>query len=339
MLVLVIAVAGCTAATEAPNGDSEGTPGTSESAQDQTTSDGEVDVEALIDTLLHNENPEERWWAAAALGDSGDTRAVGALIQALKQDEHGDVRSQAAWALGQIGDPETVPELIQATEDREEGVRWQAARALGEMGDLRAVEPLCRALREDHAPYVRHHAAWALGEIGSESAVEPLIEALESDASSYVRHDVAVALGAIGDTRSVEPLIDAFQDRDAKVRWEVVKALGEIGEAAVEPLVSALQTGPDDIPWFAAFSLEKIDSPEAERGVDEFLRARDISLEEVGGNYMRDWSYEVMVLSLERHGTTDMARYYARLAPEQFEDINHWLIVVEAAEDWLREHS
>ncbi len=297
------------------------------------------EVAALIETLLEDEDPAERRFAAVALGQRGDLSAVPALLQALREDEDRGVRTQAVLALGLIGDPEAMDDLVKALEDEHEDMRRQAARALGEMGNEEALQPLYRALRGDTSPFVRNSAAWALGEIGSADAVEMLVESLEMDGSSHVRHGVVAALGVIGAQEGIEPLVGVLQDTDARLGWEAVKALSGMGQAALQPLVSTLHEGPGDSPWFAAFALEKIGVPEAVEEVDGFLLERNIDLREVSENCRAQWRYEVMVLVLERHGTREMAEYYMGLSVDAFDNADQWFIVAEATQAWLREHS
>ncbi|MBN1610512.1 MAG: tRNA epoxyqueuosine(34) reductase QueG [Polyangiaceae bacterium] len=73
-----------------------------------------------------------------------------------------------------------------------------AAVAAGNSGDQRLVPALAEALRVHSSGLVRGHAAWALGRLGSEEARAALRCAAQSD-------------------------------RDAEVRWEAQRALGELG--------------------------------------------------------------------------------------------------------------
>ncbi len=296
-------------------------------------------VAALIETLLHDEDPSERRFAAVSLGQRGEASAVPALLQALREDEDRGVRTQAVLALGLIGDPEAMDDLVKALEDEHEDMRRQAARALGEMGNEEALQPLYSSLRGDTSPFVRNSAAWALGEIGSADAVEVLVESLETDSSSHVRHGVVAALGEIGAQEAIEPLIGVLQKTDARLRWEAVRALSGMGQAAMQPLMLTLHEGPGDSPWFAAFALEKIGVPEAMEEIDRFLLERNIDLREVRENYRAQWPYEVMVLVLERYGTREMAEYYMGLSVDAFDNADQWFIVTEAARAWIRVHS
>ena len=74
--------------------------------------------------------------------------AVEPLIGTLKNAKDRDVREAAAEALGQIGDSRAVGPLTKALNDRWWSVHSAAATALGKIGDARAVEPLIKALRE-----------------------------------------------------------------------------------------------------------------------------------------------------------------------------------------------
>ena len=57
---------------------------------------------ALIDSLGDSEEIT-RWYAAWALGDAGDRRAIPALRRAAKKDPSSIVREKAAESLGRLG--------------------------------------------------------------------------------------------------------------------------------------------------------------------------------------------------------------------------------------------
>ncbi len=97
----------------------------------------------------------------------------------------------------------------------------------------------------------------ALGEIGDHAAVEPLIRYLKGDCDS-VRWRIVIALGEIGDTKAVESLIQSFKDEDLLVRLRASSALGKIGEAAVEPLLRALQDADWETRYGATRALQGI---------------------------------------------------------------------------------
>ena len=228
---------------------------------------------------------------AKALGTIGDERAVEYLIQILK-DGSANVREVAAKALGKIGEPAVKP-LINALKDEDEDVVREAVCALGKIGDARAVEPLIQALKHENE-YVIREAVCALGKIGwqpkneieksyyligeqewdklveiGKPAVEPLIQYLWN--TDY--RSIAKALGKIGDARAVEPLINTFRDFSERSRWsrdDVVCALVDIGEPAVEPLIQALKHENKYVIQEAAKALGKIGDAGA---VDPFIQA------------------------------------------------------------------
>lgn len=85
-----------------------------------------------------------RWQAVARLVTLGAV-AIEPLCAAL-QDENGYTRRFAAEALRQIGDPRAVPSLVKAFQESEIYVQRYVAAALAVVGDERAVEPLYGAL-------------------------------------------------------------------------------------------------------------------------------------------------------------------------------------------------
>lgn len=107
-------------------------------------------IDALIETMLQDEDPDARYGSARALGKICAShevktlikaRAARALVSALVDDEPA-VRYWAANALGQCGNPAAVEALGNLLKDRHEGVRQQAAYALRQIGGPRATELL-----------------------------------------------------------------------------------------------------------------------------------------------------------------------------------------------------
>jgi HEAT repeat protein len=139
-------------------------------------------------------------------------------------------------------DPTVV--YISALEASHWKTRWQAAQALGELGDTRAVQPLVEAL-DDSNQWVRIVAAEALGQIGHPEATRALIFSLD-DSSIWVRRASVVALGQVGDASAIPPLMERLL-RPPDAEWPeelhdvIAKALGIIGESAIQVLIDALE--------------------------------------------------------------------------------------------------
>lgn len=94
-------------------------------------------------------------------------------------------------------------------------------------------------------------------ELKRKSDVDELINAL-GDGDAFVRRSAANALGQIGDARAIEPLITALGDEGARGRAAI--ALGEIGDPAVELLITVFGDESKDVSvrWSAAIVLGKI---------------------------------------------------------------------------------
>lgn len=240
---------------------------------------GAVALEPLVATFQDKRNNVQ--YAARALAQLGDARAVSPLIAALHSHDQGplatesrvaagdalvglgacavaplidelkhpswNVRSHTAKLLGRLGDVRAFEPLSDALSDAESWVRDEAAEALGRLRDARAFEPLL-AMLQDSCPRGQSVAARALGQLGDARAVNPLIAALKCTPRSVrsVRSAAAGALGYLGDARAFEPLIAALKDDDRSVRCVAAEALGKLGVArAFEPLIAFLGAGND----------------------------------------------------------------------------------------------
>ena len=155
---------------------------------------------------------------------------VGPLISILRSWRP-QARKAAAGVLIKIGTP-AVESLISVLKDEDEGARGTAAMALGEIGDTRAVEPLIVALQGKGADaYLA--AAKALDNLDWQPDMS------EAGAACWtVRHqwDKCVEIGVL----AVKPLFITLQDADETVQKAAAKALVQIGEPAVDLLVSLL---------------------------------------------------------------------------------------------------
>lgn len=143
-----------------------------------------------------------------------------------------------------------MPPLIQALKDKDILVREETAWALGGIDDSSIVGPLSGLMKDTNEDWgVRIGAArgLALQRINYDYALEFLAVTLTRDPESLHRCTAAVALGEIKDPRTIKHLISALGD----VSTSAVFALQEIGEPAVEPLITIISISDiDDIAHF-----------------------------------------------------------------------------------------
>lgn len=141
-------------------------------------------AEKLAQLLDDLDEPENHEFALFKINQIGP-QAIDALIDTMLQDDDPDARYGSARALGQICTSHQVKTLIKARAakalisalaDEEPAVRYWAANALGRCGNSTAVEPLGNLLKERHEG-VRKQAAYALREIGGDRAAELLANA------------------------------------------------------------------------------------------------------------------------------------------------------------------
>ncbi len=107
-------------------------------------------VEALVETLLHDHDPDARYGSARALGQICAERKIKALIKAR-----------------------TAKALIKALTDHEPAVRYWAVTALGKCGSSLAIDPVAKLLKDPHER-VQEQARLVLQHIGGERAEEHL---------------------------------------------------------------------------------------------------------------------------------------------------------------------
>lgn len=208
-----------------------------EAAIGALTSIGAPSVEAVAGCLTDPELSVQEA-ASAVLASIADERVRDPLSRALKSHDW-IVRMHAVKALGRIQDPQSVPALIPLLQDTVKAVREEVSSALASIGEA-AIPGLLAALM--HPEWlVRLHAVESLGKTKSPQAVEPLLSALFNDGDAAVREDAVRALGDIGDARAVDFLFTAM--KDPALRTLAVEALGRIGDRRAVPILIEVATG------------------------------------------------------------------------------------------------
>ena len=143
--------------------------------------------------------------------------------------------------------------LLAALHDARPAVRETAMHLLGIMGSRAAVPELIAALR-DPAPTMRQQAIKALGRTGSPDAVPALLHALHGS-DERQGSQIFLALVNLGHV-AVPGLLEASQSSSAWVRWQSIRALGEIHDGrAFTRLVHGLTDSDHGVAWMAAKSL------------------------------------------------------------------------------------
>ena len=166
-------------------------------------------------------------------------------------------------AVERLREERDVEGLIEALGHPDKATRIAAAEALGDIKDPDAVAPLIEALK-DELFWVRRTAVEALGEIGDSRAVEPLLNLSFKDENWHVRCAGVIALEDIGEP-AVDTLISTLQNEDPMMRLGSARVLGEIGDPrAVGPLKSMLGDREENVRNAAKDSLIALEH----RGID-----------------------------------------------------------------------
>jgi len=202
-------------------------------------------VDAVIDIAKKGEHRILRRTAVSFLGEIGGAEVVEPLTVVLLKSPTPDVRRVAAEALAKIevkiGEVKAVGFLVAVLEDVNEEtiVRQGAAEALGKIRNSNAVKPLTFVLEDENEDRdVRKEIVEALGKIATEEeeAVVSLIGALDTS----LGEKVSLVLKKVGEP-AVMPLISALNSDNQTVREKVITILGETREKrAVEPLLALL---------------------------------------------------------------------------------------------------
>ena len=155
---------------------SEAVRGASALALSELERTGASEAETI--RALHHHDPSVRMAATRALVSQDIVPFTAELVGAL-HDTDAHVRQGIAAALGETGDRRAIPHLLRLLkEDASAGVRSEAAFRLGKLGDTSVVGELSVVAKGDSDSITRGWARWAVEQItpsrGSDSGLRPI---------------------------------------------------------------------------------------------------------------------------------------------------------------------
>jgi HEAT repeat protein len=243
-------------------------------SEDWDTSDsiaqvGPAAVPELVKALKKKEGNHALIVKALGLIAPKAKELIPTLLEAVKDPDKA-VRAAAVNALAGIEPKvqEAVPALTAALKDEDTGVRLAAVQALIAIRGPEAKEPiaaLAELLAHTEAS-TRRDAASALADLGiAAKETLPALTRLLKDPDGGVRSAAAWAVARIKSAEaaqaSVTVMLPALEDKEARVRQEGARFLGQLGpdaKTAIPALTKALQDDDDEVRKAAAEALGKI---------------------------------------------------------------------------------
>ncbi|HZU37774.1 MAG TPA: HEAT repeat domain-containing protein [Gemmataceae bacterium] len=137
--------------------------------------------------------------------------------------------------------------------DRSSGWPWPGTgrEVVRAISVPQAIAAFTAVAQHNSHPLARLHAIWGLGQIGRKdtSALTPLL-ALLADRDAEVRAQAAKLLGEDRQTEAFERLLPLLKDSSTRVRFFAALALGRLGRAeAVTPVLEMLRDNDDKDPY------------------------------------------------------------------------------------------
>lgn len=173
----------------------------------------------LLQNPLYDNNARVRYAAVSQLDTLGD-QDLAASLEVLKDRLHNDpeydVKAAAADAIGALKLTDAFPDLEDVYHNTTEWLlQFSIIAALGELGDPRALPLLAIAL-ESSVELVQTAAIGALGELKLPAGID-LLKTTITNPDWQVRYRLAQALGNIGGAEAQSLLTQLAQDADQKV--------------------------------------------------------------------------------------------------------------------------
>ena len=221
----------------------------------------EVDFDPVFLLGLGDEDAVVRTTAIKGLWENESPVLIRPLIHLLKTDEFVIAREAAATALGKF---------IYLRELEE--IDWDEAS----LAEEALLETIYNAAEDTD---VRRRAVEALG-YSSDSRVTKIIESAYYDDDDRMRASAIFAMGRNADARWIPRIIGELENQKAELRFEAVRACGELeAKDAVTKLISLIEEDPDlEVQEMAIWSLGRIGGDLARVALEACIESDDETL-------------------------------------------------------------
>jgi HEAT repeat protein len=281
---------------------------------------GERGVAALA-SMLRNEGPELRSYAAEALSACKSDRAAQALLEALK-DTSERVRGEAASSLGKVGSPEVLDALAgMMRSDPFHRVRCAAAETLKKLG-------WCPQSPQDRIHFYvglgKYKEAVQEGRI----ATDVLVESLKVKMDDWDAKYIVGALAELKDPRAVPILVEALAGKG--LRKPASEALVQIGEPAVGAVGAMLRQKDAYLKRTAAEILGRLKAIQFAQELIELLRDVEYGIRDSADKALAQMGWEPSteneqaVLAIKRYQWDEVIR----MGPVGAQAL-HWFLEVD----------
>ena len=138
--------------------------------------------------------------------------------------------------------------LIQATQHRDPRIRREAIKHLGNLRSVELIPTFESVLqKKDEFPDVLYHVIVALEKLIDEASVVPALKEATKTNTTQVRIHAAKLIGRLKAEAGIDEMIRLLADSNTYVTSAAAKALVEIGDASVPPLLEVLDTRARDV--------------------------------------------------------------------------------------------
>ncbi|MGO9838115.1 MAG: M1 family aminopeptidase [Polyangiaceae bacterium] len=189
--------------------------------------------EALTGALGAADHPKVRRAIIEALGQFRTSKALEAIRPYALRDDSYLVEAEAARALGRTRQPGAFDTLVDLLDRPSwfDVVRAGAIDGLAALRDDRAVPHMAARIRYGHPPRARRAAVMSLPKLASDRKAREALEQLLDDGDPLLRVDVVRALGELGDAKARPSLRDRLEvDLDPRVRRRIREVLRDLAE-------------------------------------------------------------------------------------------------------------
>lgn len=204
----------------------------------------------------------------------------------LMGDAKEPVRALARETIYSKGGASTIPVLIERFKDSEIVQRRGLANLIGRMGSQGIVDKIAQLLNEDDRD-IKKSTINILADIGGSKAASYIIALIKSE-DWWVRRRVVEALSRLKDPASVQPLLEQLDaERDPKIKVEIIRTLGEVGnQQSALRILPHIKDSDMIVRQMVVEAMEKTADSSVVSNVIEVMKDADVNVRRAGAEIL-----------------------------------------------------
>ncbi|GMT42914.1 MAG: hypothetical protein IEMM0002_1325 [bacterium] len=237
--------------------------------------------------LLGDGREQIRTLAREIICSKGGQSVLPVLLERLKQSDIVQRRGLAD-IIKRLGSQSDIDKIAPLLNEKERDLKKTAINILMGIGGSKAATHIIELIKSPDW-WARRRAVEALSKLKVSESAQPLLDQLDKERDPKIKIEIIKTLGEVGDAQSAKRILPQLKDGDMIVRQMVIEAMGKTADASiVGEVIELMKDAEVNVRRAGAEILDKVKDPRAIEILLKALKDNDWWVREIATDALAD---------------------------------------------------